>query len=340
MINAESVRKYGLPLPTYIHEVCLPELKELVNTYQPACLFADGGEWNSSEEDFHIKEFLSWLYNKAPNREEVVVNDRWCVGMPHKHGDYYSTEYSTDCTALLSHPWEESRGIGSSYGYNRAEGVNDYTTAEDLVQQIVKVVAKGGNFLLNVGPEADGRIPLLQQERLMEIGTWMNVCAESLLDTTPFRPQWLCKIWSLYDEKSANMEPPPDYVCPELGPNGLLTWKDGESCLYLLMLRWPSSTQISIIGIESFGSIELLGSNVVISAEVEVSCLKPCMSFATNMEIESDDEDKILQAATNDCYFPLPNYCASVSNLTITLPTLDNTLLSCPPYVFVFKIRL
>src|SRR5699024_10696118 len=83
------------------------------------------------------------------------------------------------------HPWEESRGIDGSYGFNRAEGAEDYASAEELVGLLVRTVAGGGNFLLNVGPTADGRIAPLQQERLLQIGAWLETNGEAIYESSP-----------------------------------------------------------------------------------------------------------------------------------------------------------
>ena len=69
-------------------------------------------EWDQDEFYWKTKEFLAWLYNNAPNRDEVVVNDRWAKGMPGNDGDYYSSEYRDTDAVGESHPWEESRGMG------------------------------------------------------------------------------------------------------------------------------------------------------------------------------------------------------------------------------------
>ena len=71
-------------------------------------------------EDWKAPELLAWLFNESPSREEVVINDRWGKGARHKHGGYYTTEYTAGLEGS-THPWEENRGMGFSYGYNRAE---------------------------------------------------------------------------------------------------------------------------------------------------------------------------------------------------------------------------
>lgn len=179
-LNEKTIQKYRIPQDRYVKEHLLPQLRELVLNYRPALIFADGGEWDFDEDFWQTKEFLAWLYNEAPNKEEVVVNDRWCRGMPGKHGDYFSSEYQDTDAVGESHPWEESRGIGGSYGFNRAENLSDYRTSEELVMELIDVVSRGGNFLLNVGPTADGRIPVIMQQRLKDIGDWLNVNGEAI----------------------------------------------------------------------------------------------------------------------------------------------------------------
>ena len=116
------MKKYKIPEDEYVDRHLIPQLKELVINYKPSLIFADGGEWDYDDEYWKSKQFLSWLYNESPVKDEVVVNDRFARGMPGKHGDYFSSEYK-DADIDQQHPWEESRGIGGSYGYNRAENL-------------------------------------------------------------------------------------------------------------------------------------------------------------------------------------------------------------------------
>ena len=164
------VDRYKIPKDEYVDQHLIPQLKELVTNYQPSVIFSDGGEWDGSEEYWKTKEFLTWLYNDSPVKNEVVVNDRFAKGMPGKHGDYFSSEYEDTEAVGSGHPWEESRGVGGSYGFNRAENIDDYSSSEDLIHELIDIVSRGGNLLLNVGPTADGRIPVIMQQRLVDMG--------------------------------------------------------------------------------------------------------------------------------------------------------------------------
>lgn len=181
-IPLNLVEKYKIPENEYVDKHVLFQLKELVNTYKPALIFADAGEWDGTDEYWKAKEFLSWLYNESPVKNEVIVNDRFAKDMPGHHGDYYSSEYK-DVQLSNQHPWEESRGVGGSYGYNRAENLEDYSTSQQLILELIDIVSRGGNLLLNVGPAADGQIPVIMQQRLADIGAWLNVNGEAIYGT-------------------------------------------------------------------------------------------------------------------------------------------------------------
>ena len=182
-IRKEFVHKYGLKPEKYRDEVLIPQLKELVTNYKPSLIFSDAGEWIYDDNFWKTKEFLSWLYNDAERNKNIVVNDRWAKGMTGKHGDYFSSEYKDADADTFRKPWEESRGIGGSYGFNRAENAEDYSSSKDLIIELIDIVSRGGNLLLNVGPTADGRIPVVMQERLLDIGDWLAINGEAIYGT-------------------------------------------------------------------------------------------------------------------------------------------------------------
>jgi alpha-L-fucosidase len=173
----------------YVVEHMIPQIKDLVTRYAPSILWTDG-EWDHPSEIWKSPEILAWLLNEGPNPEEVVINDRWGKGIRNVHGGFYTTEYGEvggGMEPVISHKWEECRGIGRSFGYNRNEDEEDYQKPRDLIHMLIDIVAKGGNLLLDVGPTGDGRIPVIMQQRLLEMGKWLEVNGEAIYATTPWK---------------------------------------------------------------------------------------------------------------------------------------------------------
>ncbi len=165
----------------FVDEHLFPQFKDVVTRYKPAIIFSDG-EWEMTSKEWRSEELLAWLFNQSPCREEVVVDDRWGSDTRHKHGSYYTTEYAAGME-VAAHPWEESQGMGFSYGYNRAENLDDYKSARNLILLLVDTVSRGGNLLLDIGPNADGTIPVIMQQRLVEMGDWLKVNGEAIYAT-------------------------------------------------------------------------------------------------------------------------------------------------------------
>jgi alpha-L-fucosidase len=165
----------------YVSQHMTPQFKDVVTRYKPAIIFADG-EWDLNSKEWHSEELLAWLFNESLCKDEVVVDDRWGSDTRHKHGGYWTTEYAAGMQDG-SHPWEESRGMAYSYGLNRAERCDDYKTSREFVLVLIDLVSRGGNLLLDIGPAADGTIPPLMEQRLLDIGDWLKVNGEAIYGT-------------------------------------------------------------------------------------------------------------------------------------------------------------
>lgn len=166
-------------IANYVETYMIPQFKELVQRYKPSVIFTDG-EWNNKASDFHAEELISWYYNTVG--PEAIVNDRWGAGTEH---GFRTPEYSSGIM-LTDRPWAECRGIGRSFALNRREPLSNYLTSKELIQHFCKLVAAGGGMTLNVGPAADGKIPMLQQERLKDLGDWLAINGEAIYETRPY----------------------------------------------------------------------------------------------------------------------------------------------------------
>jgi alpha-L-fucosidase len=185
--------EYDAPHPDYLSEKYLrewmhPQMRELVEDIGTEMLWLDG-DWMNPAEDFGTKELVAWYYNRAlARREQVLVNDR--LGMVRsKHGDFFTQEYEYDTCQSPAHKWENTRGCGNSFGFNRNEPAEDYMQVDDLVRMFVDNVANWGNLLLNVGPAADGTINDIQVDLLRGLGGWLEVNGEGIYGTRVWRAQ-------------------------------------------------------------------------------------------------------------------------------------------------------
>jgi len=150
------------------------QMRELIARYHPSLL------WNDIDypKSGHPLEIMADYYNTVP---DGVIDDRFGVA----HFDFKSPEYET-LDKISSVKWEECRGLGRSFGFNRAEGEAETISPKDLIYLLVDIVSKNGNLLLDVGPEADGTIPPVQLSRLQALGSWLQQNGEAIYGTTPW----------------------------------------------------------------------------------------------------------------------------------------------------------
>lgn len=162
-----------LPVSDYVNDFQVPQMLELINQYDTDILWGDIGGPNNS------LPVIANFYNHALNRphpKEVVVNNRMGVDV----WDFTTPEYASNF-ALTPDKWEACQGIDPfSFGYNAATPDSAYFTAEQLVQRLVDIVSKNGNFLLDIGPRADGTIPQVMADRLTEIGDWLQINGDAI----------------------------------------------------------------------------------------------------------------------------------------------------------------
>ena len=150
------------------------QIHELIDRYHPSILWNDI-DWPKTGNALQVE---ADYYNAVP---DGVIDDRFGIA----HADFTSPEYQK-LDKISPKKWEECRGLGRSFGYNRAEGEAETIAPAELIALLVDIVSKNGNLLLDVGPEADGTIPPVQMERLKALGAWLKQNGEAIYDTTPW----------------------------------------------------------------------------------------------------------------------------------------------------------
>jgi len=201
------------------------QLKELITQYDPAVLWFDG-EWVPwwTEEDG--KDLYQYVRGLKP---DILINNR--VGKGRKGmegmnktdqeyaGDFGTPEQRIPASGLSGVDWESCMTMNDTWGFKSYD--QNWKSVETLVRNVIDTASKGGNYLLNVGPTAEGEIPAESLERLAGIGTWMAKYGESIYGTTagPFKTQL---------------------------PWGRATSKAG--IVYLQVFQWPADGKLTVPG--------------------------------------------------------------------------------------------
>jgi alpha-L-fucosidase len=241
---------YRIGSKKFVTDYYHPQFKELVTNYQPDLIYADG-EWEKDDDYWNSKELLAWLFNESPVKDHVVINDRWVKGQRHKHGGFYTTEYLRE-VINFDKPWEEIRGMGLSFGYNRNEDLEDYNSGQSLILMLADIVSQGGNLCINVGPTAAGKIPVIMQERLIQIGKWLQTNGEAIYGTRKWKRPYQ---WSKGDRNFKLLKEGHSYVEGDYILKQTIHQQEGKAIkelfftrkfknLYAISPKWPGKELI------------------------------------------------------------------------------------------------
>ncbi|KAG5651587.1 hypothetical protein H0H81_008141 [Sphagnurus paluster] len=164
--NSSELEPYTghVPIKDYIDDLQYPHMLELALKYETEIMWCDIGGPNRTPE------FAAKFYNNAlAQGRQVTMNNR-CGAVP----DFDTPEYATFGT-IQTDKWESNEGMDPfSYGLNAATLPNQYKNASTIIQTLVDIVSKNGNYLLDVGPTAEGEIIAPMMNNLLEAGTWLK----------------------------------------------------------------------------------------------------------------------------------------------------------------------
>ncbi len=195
-VGQKDQTKSNPEFPEYFKNYLKPQVEELLTNYGDIGVVWFDGEWISDYTTEMGKEMYDFIRSIQPN---TIVNNRvdkgrnGMAGMNKEGnfaGDFGTPEKEVPATGIAE-DWEACFTMNGSWGYKPSD--TNWKSTEYLIHSLVDIVSKGGNFLLNVGPDGLGVIPEESVVRLNEIGDWIGQNAESIYGAkaSPFeRPEW------------------------------------------------------------------------------------------------------------------------------------------------------
>jgi len=158
----------------YIERYVKPQVRELMTGYGPiAAVWFDTPRRISAQQS---RELLDLVHELQP---DCLVNGR----LGNALGDYAEAGDNRIPDGLVEADWETPATINDTWGYKSYD--HNWKSVDDLIRKLVDIASKGGNYLLNVGPTAEGVIPAPSVERLRAMGAWLKVNGESVYATRP-----------------------------------------------------------------------------------------------------------------------------------------------------------
>ena len=199
----------------YLDAVAVPQVTEILTTYQPDVLWWDTPHLMTPPRAAKLAKLLAL-------RPGIIHNNRLGGGYP---GDTETPEQEIPATGFPGRDWETCMTMNDTWGFKRDD--HHWKSLPTLITNLVDIASKGGNYLLNVGPTAEGEIPAESIQLLKGVGAWMKVNGEAIYGThaSPFKRL----------------------------PWGRCTVKDAgaDSVLYLHVLSWPADGKLLIPGLSS-----------------------------------------------------------------------------------------
>jgi alpha-L-fucosidase len=221
----------------YIDEVAVPQVKELLTNYgDVAVLWWDTPTGMTDEYAEKFQKVLAL----QPN---IITNDR--LKRPNFPGDYKTPEQRIpDLKELDGKDWETCMTMNETWGYKSY--ADKWKSSETMIRNLIDIASKGGNYLLNVGPKADGEFPIQSIESLKAIGAWMKVNGESI-----------------YATKASPLAPLPWGRCTRKE-------KNGNTTLYLSVFEWPKDGHLVVPGLKNkITSAKLLADGKAVKTKTD-----------------------------------------------------------------------
>ena len=278
----------------YLQKVAIPQVRELMNNIHPEVLW-----WDTPGRAMTAERAKS-LHDLLTLSPDIIENNRLGGGF---RGDTETPEGMIPATGYPGgRDWETCMTINGTWGYKSAD--TNFKSAQTLIQNLVDIASKGGNYLLNVGPTAEGLIPQPEIDRLAAMGKWLQVNGEAIYGSGP-NPFPRAAIAPTNTPPPANPIPAGTNATAgarrgrggSRGPTIPWDWRattklnpDGSGKIYLSIFQWPADGKFSITsGYKAQLVKAYLLSDPKLSVEGTASNTGDQTTFALKLPLQAPD---------------------------------------------------
>ena len=205
----------------YMHS----HMKQLFSDYGKSdMIWLDYSSAQYQGSSWKTRSLLDALHKLQP---QALTNNRFWNGLQNGNGDFFTPEKYVPATGFPGRTFEVCHTMNESFGYSHHD--KKWKSTKETLDLLIDIVSKGGNLLLNVGPDANGRIPQECVNRLQEVGQWLEVYGGSIYGT----------------QASPFAKLPRSLRCTQKA------LKNGNTRLYFHILKWPKNGQLTLPALEN-----------------------------------------------------------------------------------------
>jgi alpha-L-fucosidase len=235
---------------SYLERKSKPQLRELLTNYGPLGLVWFDRGMDTPE---HALEFVNLVRTLQP---ACLINGRVGSYGQELLGDYQDLNDNGMPTGGLEEYWETPQTLNTTWGYSQFD--QQWKSPGNVIQRLVEIVSKGGNYLLNIGPMADGTVPTPSVRTLERVGAWMRQNGESIYGTS---------------------------ACPlPEAPWGRCTVKGGR--IYLHVFSWPGDAVLRVSDVRA----EVTGAYLVSEPSRKLAVVREHGGVAVSLPGRIPDE--------------------------------------------------
>ncbi len=164
----------------YWQRKSLPQVKELIEKFDPDLLWFDTWDGDNHITPERRDELIRLVRTYS---DKCLINGRICYTDPGENIDFLEMHDNSYPKEMLDKPWQTPATMQNSWAYHGKD--YNWKPATRMLRYLVYNISMGGNYLLNVGPKADGTLPVPAVRRLREMGAWLGANGEAVYGTEP-----------------------------------------------------------------------------------------------------------------------------------------------------------